>query len=379
VEEGRVIAEFDPYNEPILTDVNGKVKFRDIVPDRTLREELDENTGHYQRVIIGDREGQLQPRIIVVREKEPAVSYIIPNGARLVVNEGDSVNAGDVIAKFPQELIRTKDITGGLPRVAELFEARHPKGAAIVSEIDGVVSFKETEGGRTRVIAVKNEATGDTREYSVSMGRHLKVHPGDRVRAGDQLVEGPIDPHDILRIEGERALQTYLLNEIQEVYRLQGVDINDKHIEMIIRQMLKKVKVIDPGDTDLLPGEQIDKFKFREINERMRKEGKRPAAAKTVLLGITKASLATDSFISAASFQETTRVLTEAAISGKRDELLGLKENVIIGRLIPAGTGHKAYRLGGEVKVVNKEEVGENAEVENRVSLNDVAQSVNVN
>ncbi|MFH0775705.1 MAG: DNA-directed RNA polymerase subunit beta' [bacterium] len=356
VDPQRVIAEFDPYNEPILTEATGTVKFRDIVLERTLREELDENTGLYQRVIIGDREGEFQPKLIIVRKEEPAVSYIIPNGARLVVQEGQEVHAGDVIAKLPQELIRTKDITGGLPRVAELFEARHPKDAAIVSEIDGTVNFKEVEGSRTRIIEVKNEATEDIREYSVSMGRHLRVHSGDKIRAGDRLIEGSIDPHDILKIEGERVLQMYLLNEVQEVYRLQGVEINDKHIELITRQMLRKVRIEDSGDTELLQGEQVDKLLFKEVNEKAKKEGKKLASAKAILLGITKASLATDSFISSASFQETTRILTEAAIAGRKDELLGLKENVIIGRLIPAGTGHKAHRLSGKVEVIGQQE-----------------------
>jgi DNA-directed RNA polymerase subunit beta' len=372
VEPQRVIAEFDPYNEPILTEAKGVVKFRDIVLERTLREELDENTGLYQRVIIGDREGEFQPRLIIIRKEEPAVSYIIPNGARLVVQEGQEVDAGDVIAKLPQELIRTKDITGGLPRVAELFEARHPKDAAIVSEIDGIVSFKEQEGTRTRIIEVKNELTGDIREYSVSMGRHLKVHLGDKIQAGDRLIEGSIDPHDILKIEGERALQTYLLNEVQEVYRLQGVEINDKHIELIIRQMLKKVRIEDSGDTELLQGEQADRFLFKEVNEKTRKEGKKPASAKPILLGITKASLSTDSFISSASFQETTRILTEAAIAGRRDELLGLKENVIIGRLIPAGTGNRAHRLSGKVEVIGQEENLKLVTAQNRTENIDV-------
>ncbi|MEW6103326.1 MAG: DNA-directed RNA polymerase subunit beta' [bacterium] len=343
IEAGRKIADFDPYNEPILTEVEGEVKFFDIISERTLREELDENTGYYRRTIISDREGKLQPVVLIISTDGQATRYIIPNGARLVVEEGQSVKAGDIIAKFPQEFIYTKDITGGLPRVVELFEARRPKDPAILSEIDGVVGFRETEGTRTRIIEVKNEITGDVKEYSVSMGRHPKVHPGDMVKAGDQLVEGPIDPHDILRIEGEKMLQTYLLNEVQEVYRLQDVDINDKHIEVIIRQMLRKVKVTDPGETELLPGDQVDRAKFNKINEQAKRSRKKQASGKIVLLGITKASLATDSFISAASFQETTRVLTEASIEGRIDDLSGLKENVIIGRLVPAGTGHREY------------------------------------
>ncbi len=342
VEAGKKIADFDPYNEPILTEVSGKVKFVDIISERTLREELDENTGYFRRTIISDREGQLQP-IILIESNGQITRYILPNGARLVVEDSQDIKAGDIIAKFPQEFIYTKDITGGLPRVVELFEARRPKDAAILSEIDGVVSFKETEGLRTRIIEVKNETTEDIKEYSVSMGKHLKVHPGDRVKAGNQLVEGPIDPHDILRIEGEKRLHTYLLNEVQEVYRLQDVDINDKHIEVIIRQMLRKIKITDSGETGLLPGDQVDRVKFKTINEKARREGKKQAQGRLVLLGITKASLATDSFISAASFQETTRVLTEAAIEGKTDSLSGLKENVIIGRLIPAGTGYREH------------------------------------
>ncbi|MEW6680818.1 MAG: DNA-directed RNA polymerase subunit beta', partial [bacterium] len=347
VEPGKKIADFDPYNEPILTEVSGKIKFVDIVSERTLREEFDENTGYYRRTIIPDREGSLQPIVLILDKADNVVArYTIPNGARLVAEEEKEVKAGEVIAKFPQEFIYTKDITGGLPRVVELFEARRPKDSAILSEIDGIVSFRETEGQRTRVIEVKNEITGDIKEYSISMGRHLKVHPGDVVKAGDQLVEGPIDPHDILRIEGEKKLHTYLLNEVQEVYRLQDVDINDKHIEVIIRQMSRKIKIQDPGETGLLPGEQVDRNRFKEINEKAKKQGKKQAQGRLVLLGITKSSLSTDSFISAASFQETTRVLTEASIEGRVDDLSGLKENVIIGRLIPAGTGHWEQGLG---------------------------------
>ncbi len=348
VEPGIVIAEFDPYNEPILTEVSGETSFIDVVPERTLREELDENTGYYRRTIITDREGHLQPKIAILQDSGQTTLYHLPTGTRLAIEERSYVNAGDVIAKFPQELVQTKDITGGLPRVAELFEARRPKDAAVLSEIEGIVSFEEVEGGGTRIIQVKNEMTGDLKEYRVSMGRHLKVRPGDRVFAGDQLVEGPIDPHDILTIKGEKELQTYLLNEIQEVYRLQDVNINDKHIEIIIRQMLRKIRVTDPGDTELLPGDIIDRTVFSRINDSARKEGKRPAQAKLILLGITKSSLATDSFISAASFQDTTRVLTDASIEGKIDSLSGLKENVIIGRLIPAGTGHIEHMVEEE-------------------------------
>lgn len=359
VPPNKLIAEFDPYHEPILTEVDGIIKFKDIVSERTVREELDENTGLFRRVIIEDREGTLQPRICVIREGLPAINYILPHGARVVVNDGDKITAGAVIAKFPQELIRTKDITGGLPRVAELFEARRPKNAALVAEINGVVKFKDIKENK-RIIMIENEITKEVREYEVSLGKHLKVHEHDVVSAGDQLTEGPIDPHDILKIKGDRKLQEYLVNEIQEVYRLQGVNINDKHIEVIIRQMLRKVEITDVGDTTFLLGEQVDKVKFNHVNEAMKKKGKKPAQARPILLGITKASLSTDSFISAASFQETTKVLTESAVQGRVDYLRGLKENVVIGRLIPAGTGVPKY---------NKIKVGIQSEENEEIKL----------
>lgn len=339
VPPNQVIAEFDPYNEPILTEVKGRIRLKDVVKGRTVQEKLDENTGLYKRVVIDDREGELQPYVTICDEKEEIVaSYIMPTGARISVNDGEEVNAGEVIAKLPLEITRTKDITGGLPRVADLFEARHPKEKAIISEIDGVVKLGEISG-RTRAVIVKNEATKDERQYSVLVRKHLKVHNQDLIASGERLTDGPIDCHDILRIKGEKALGQYLLNEIQEVYRLQGVAINDKHIEVIIRQMLKRVEIIDGGDTEFLPGEQVDKFEFRKSNEEVIAKGGKPAQAKPILLGITKASLATDSFISAASFQETTKVLTNASIQGAVDKLRGLKENVIVGSLIPAGTG----------------------------------------
>jgi DNA-directed RNA polymerase subunit beta' len=352
VPKNEVIAEFDPYNELILSEVAGTVKYKDIVVDRTLCEEFDANTGLYRRVVVEDREGELQPTIEIVQDDKIIASYIIPHGARLVVNEGDVISAGEVIAKFPQELIRTKDITGGLPRVAELFEARRPKNAAVVAEIDGVVKLKERGEGKITVCIV-NEATGDVREYDISLSKHLKVHEGDHMRAGDPLTDGSIEPHDILRIKGDRRLQQYLVDEVQEVYRLQGVDINDKHIEIIIRQMLRKVEVIDPGDTDFLIGEQVDKFVFADVNQKVIERGGKPGKSRPVLLGVTKASLGTDSFISAASFQETTKVLTEAAIFGMSDDLSGLKENVVIGRLIPAGTGLKKHR-DVKIKVIDE-------------------------
>ncbi len=364
VPANKLIAEVDPYNEPILSEVEGIIQFKDIIKNRTMREELDENTGLFRRVVIEDREGTLQPRICVIREGQATINYFIPNGARVVVNDGDEISAGTVIAKFPQELIRTKDITGGLPRVAELFEARRPKEPALVTEIDGVVKFKDVRENK-RVIMVENETTKEIREYEVSLGKHLKVHEGDELSAGDQLTEGPIDPHDILKIKGERKLQEYLLNEIQEVYRLQGVNINDKHIEVITRQMLRKLEVTDTGDTTFLLGEQVDKFKFNQINETVKSKGKTPAQARPILMGITKASLSTESFISAASFQETTKILTEAAIQGKVDHLYGLKENVVIGRLIPAGTGVPIYNKITAESLYQTEETEETEETEN--------------
>lgn len=339
VPAGSIIVDFDPYNEPILTEIGGKLRFRDIIKGRTLREELDETTKLLKRVIVEDYEGKFQPSVVIEQDADkPPVIYYLPHGARLAVNDGDLVETGDVLAKFPQELSKTKDITGGLPRVSELFEVRRPKDEAVVTEIDGIVKFGEVQGN-VRIISVENRETKDVKDYQVPIGKHLRVHDQDEVMAGDRLTNGPVDLHDILRIKGDRKLQEYLLNEVQEVYRLQGVEINDKHIEVIIRQMLRKVEVTDGGNTELLVGDQVDKFRFKEINERIVKKGGRPAQAKPVLLGITRASLSTESFISAASFQETTKVLTEAAVCGKVDELRGLKENVIIGRLIPAGTG----------------------------------------
>jgi DNA-directed RNA polymerase subunit beta' len=267
-----------------------------------------------------------------------------------MVHDGDKVVAGDLLAKIPREIAKTRDITGGLPRVAELFEARKPKERATVSEIDGVVEFRGVARGMRRIV-VRGD-TGEEMEYLIPHGKHLRVRDGDIVRAGDKLSEGPINPHDILRIKGINAVQEYLVNEIQEVYRLQGVRINDKHIEVIVRQMLEKVRIEDPGDTNFLEGEQADKMRVREENEKVATKGK-PATFQPLLLGITKASLSTESFISAASFQETTRVLTEAAINGSRDSLLGLKENVIIGHLVPAGTGVGRNR---RIKVVAEEE-----------------------
>jgi DNA-directed RNA polymerase subunit beta' len=267
--------------------------------------------------------------------------FVIPEGAQLTVEDGHEVYAGHVLAKVSREAYKTRDITGGLPRVAELFEARRPKDPATISEVDGNVRFGDIKRGKREIFVQPED--GEAQLYEVPAGKHLRVHEGDRVRAGDRLTEGPVNPHDILRIKGPRAVQEYLLNEVQEVYRLQGVKINDKHIGVIVRQMLQKVKVVDPGNTEFLEGENVDKVTFRDINERAVKKGGRPATSEPLLLGITKASLTTQSFVSAASFQETTRVLTDAAIRGAKDDLLGLKENIIIGHLIPAGTGLYRY------------------------------------
>jgi DNA-directed RNA polymerase subunit beta' len=309
-----------------------------------------------------------QPRIVidpepgeapVEQEREGARrTYLLPVGAHIAVTPGQKVFAGDVIAKIPRETTKTKDITGGLPRVAELFEARKPKEQAVISEIDGVVSFGKDTKGKRKVIVTPD--VGEPREYLIPKGKHISVHEGDRVKAGEPLMDGSPNPHDILNVLGLKALAKFLVDGIQEIYRLQGVRINDKHVEVIVRQMLRRVRIKDVGDTDFLVGEHVEKWRFEEENERVRKAGGRPATSEPLLLGITKASLSTESFISAASFQETTKVLTEAAINGKVDRLVGLKENVIMGRLIPAGTGMPKYRsmevlVDGELPKVEEE------------------------
>jgi DNA-directed RNA polymerase subunit beta' len=343
VKKGDTVAIWDLYNVPIFTEVEGIVQFEDIIDGKTMKEQTDETTGLIGRVIIEHKEENLHPQILV-RDKSGTIlaSYAIPTGAYFTVDDGSKVNAGEVLAKIPREISKTRDITGGLPRVAELFEARKPKGAAIISEIDGVAHFEGMVRGQRRLV-VKHE-TGVDKEYLIPQGRHLNIRHSDRVTAGEPLTDGPINPHDILEIKGENEVQEYLVNKVQEVYRLQGVTINDKHIEVIVRQLLRKVVIEDPGDTEFLVGAQVDRFSFKDENDRVVGTGGRPATARPVLLGITKASLGTESFISAASFQETTRVLTEAAIAGKVDDLRGLKENVIMGHLISAGTGMKDYQ-----------------------------------
>ena len=342
VTKGQVFIDWDPYNASIFTEVEGTVKYEDILDEITMHKQLDQATGNIERVIIEHR-GEHHPQILILDHKKDVLAiYPIPTGAHVVVDDGIKVTGGDLIAKTPRKITKTKDITGGLPRVAELFEARRPKDPAIISEIDGIVEFGESKKGHRRVIV--KSSTGMKKEYLIPHGKHLNVYKDDYVFSGQQLVDGPVVPQDILRISGERKLQEYLVNEIQEVYRLQGVSINDKHIEVIVRQMLRKVRVSESGDTDFLVGQQIDRWKMNEENERVEKKKKEPAKAEPILLGITRASLSTDSFISAASFQETTRVLTEAAAAGKKDFLLGLKENVIMGHLIPAGTGFAGQR-----------------------------------
>jgi DNA-directed RNA polymerase subunit beta' len=344
VEQGQTIVEWDPYTFSILTEETGAVRFKDIIEGLTIHEEVDEVTGLSRFIIVDSPDEKKQPTIEVKDKSGKTVrKYHMPVHAHLMVQDGESVEAGDVLAKIPRETTKTKDITGGLPRVVELFEARKPKDPAVISEIDGVVKDGGVVKGQRKLIIVPDDAS-EPREYALPRGVHVNVHEGERVRAGEQLMDGPSNPHDILRVLGEKELQKYLVNEIQEVYRLQGVNINDKHIEVIARQMMRWVKIEDVGDTEFLIDEQVDKFRFLEENERVIADGGRPATAQPLLLGITKASLSTDSFISAASFQETTRVLTEASISGKVDYLRGLKENVTMGRLIPAGTGFEWYR-----------------------------------
>ena len=354
VKAGQVLAEWDPYSTPILTEVAGIVKFGDILEGVTMVEKVDEVTGLSRKVIIESRDVEHRPRISIKDEtgktvripnsKNPA-TYLLPVGANLLVNEGDHVPAGHTLANIPRETMKTKDITGGLPRVAELFEARKPKEVALISEIDGVLQFGKDAKGK-RKIFIKPEK-GQEREYLVPKGKHILYNEGDFVKAGQALMDGSANPHDILRVRGEKELAKFLVDEIQEVYRVQGVRINDKHIEVIVRQMLRRVRIKEVGDTDFLIGEEVEKHVFEEVNEKVVAQGGRPAIADPLLLGITKASLTTESFISAASFQETTRVLTEASIAGKIDYLRGLKENVIMGKLIPAGTGFREYATQG--------------------------------
>ncbi|HKH49628.1 MAG TPA: DNA-directed RNA polymerase subunit beta' [Thermoanaerobaculia bacterium] len=342
VQPGTELVTWDPFTSAILSEIGGKVDFQDIVEGENVREETDKVTGLSQKIIVEASANEKRVPAILIRSKDREKRYLLPSGSHLVVANGQDVYPGDTLVKIPRETTKTKDITGGLPRVVELFEARSPKEPAIITEIDGQVHLGDVHKGMRKVI-VESEL-GDTREYLVPRSIHINVQEGERVRAGDPLIDGPINPHDVLQVLGEKELQRYLTDKIQEVYRSQSVAINDKHIEVIVRQMMRSVKIEEVGDTEFLIDEQVDRWKFQEENDRVVAAEGTPAIGRPLLLGITKASLSTDSFISAASFQETTRVLTEAAISGKVDTLRGLKENVIVGRVIPAGTGMDFYR-----------------------------------
>jgi DNA-directed RNA polymerase subunit beta' len=383
IDKGEVLASWDPYNSVILSEVSGRVEFQDILEGTTFREESDEQTGFKEKVIVDSRERNLTPAILITGTDGSTREYPLPVRARIQVDSGDSVQAGQILVKIPRQSAKTRDITGGLPRVTELFEARTPTDPAVVSEIDGIVTFGGRKRGAQEVVVTSRDGT-ESKSYLVSLTKHMLVHDNDFVRAGEPLSDGQVSPQDILRILGPRAVQEYLVNEIQEVYRLQGVTINDKHIECIVRQMMQKVRVADPGDTTLLEDDYVDRFmleqlnddlydnfvvvdpgdstlqigdivdrrRLREVNSDLKRRDQaqvqeretQPAVAEPVLLGITQAALSTDSFVSAASFQETTKVLTDAAISAKNDPLYGLKENVIVGHLIPAGTGQRRYR-----------------------------------
>jgi len=342
LKEPTALCSWDPHHNPILAEVGGVVRYEDILEGKTFRIERDTDTKVQRKVMI-EHKGDLHPQLIIEDENGNRLAINpVPEKAYIEVENGQRVVAGMLLAKTPREIQGTQDITGGLPRVTELFEARRPKDPAVLSEIDGIVELGDKRRGK-RTIIVKGEG-GVEREHLVPQGKNLRVHRGDHVRAGEALVDGPLVPHDILAIQGETSVQNYLLREVQTVYRAQGVSIDDKHIEIILGQMMRKVQVDDPGDSDFLPGAVVDKFRFREVNAQMRTQRKKAATSSPLLLGITKASLQSDSFISAASFQETTKVLTEAALAGKRDELVGLKENVILGHLVPTGTGFRNYQ-----------------------------------
>jgi len=353
VDPGTVVADWDAFSIPIVAEVSGKIKYGDVVEGDSMQERVDQITGKASKVITPvSSTKQMNPRISIkddrgrtlkLPEGDLPARYPLPVGSIITVSEHGVITAGTVIAKIPRETTKTKDITGGLPRVAELFEVRKPKEQAVISEIDGRVSFGKDLKGKRRVVVTPE--IGDPKEYLIPKSKHITVHENDRVEAGDPLMEGNRLPNDILRVKGAEALARFLVNEIQEVYRLQGVKINDKHIETIVRQMLKRVRITDAGDSRFMLDQQVEWWKFQEENERLLQEKAQPASAEPLLLGVTKASLSTDSFISAASFQETTKVLTNAAMAGKIDDLSGLKENVIMGRLISAGTGLKRYRF----------------------------------
>ncbi len=373
VKANQILLEWDPYTFSILTEVSGTIHFKDLIDGVTTQEQVDEITGNMQVVVTETSDEKRFPTVIVrqdggveSRSRSEEKRYLMPTHAHLMVSDGEQVHAGDVVAKIPRATTKTKDITGGLPRVVELFEARKPRETAVIAEINGTVKYGEVSKGMRKMYVMGDDSV--QKEYSIPRGVHINVQEGERVRSGDPLMDGPRNPHDILAVLGEKELQKYLVNEIQEVYRLQGVNINDKHLEVISRQMMRWVRIEDIGDSEFLPEEVVDKFRFREENNRVIEAGGRPANGKPLLLGITKASLSTDSFISAASFQETTRVLTEAAINGKVDYLRGLKENVIMGRLIPAGTGMEYYR---RVKIAGEDVIEEEPVPEQELVMGD--------
>jgi DNA-directed RNA polymerase subunit beta' len=375
VKPGDSLCKWDPHHVPILSEFKGKVRYEDLIDGKTLRIERDARRGTVRKQVI-EHKGDLHPQIVLEDSSgNPLALYPIPERAYLEVEEGAMVGPGELLAKTARDIQGTQDITGGLPRVTELFEARRPKDPAVVSEIDGVVELGEKKRGKrtilVKALGAKNEVL-EEREHSVPQTKHLRVHKGDEVRAGEALVDGPLDPHDILSITGEEEVQAYLLREIQSVYRSQGVTIDDKHIEIIVSQMMRKVSVKDPGDSEFLPGAVVDRFRFRRENEKLKKERKKPATGETLLLGITKASLSSESFISAASFQETTKVLTEAAIAGKRDNLVGLKENVILGHLVPTGTGFRDHSRTRVKKNIDFGELGNANQYDARLGDSDL-------
>lgn len=363
VKSGQLVAEWDPFTIPILSEVAGRVEWVD-VNEYTVEERADERTGFVEREIVGakDKSSDYHPRICVYGENGETKVYNLPVGVRVTVSHNADIDAGDIIAKRERATTKTKDITGGLPRVVELFEARKPKDPALVADVDGVVDFGEDLRGKRRIV-VTPEA-GDPCEYLVTKSKHVAVQKGDHVRAGEALTDGAANPHDILRIEGVKALAAYLVNEVQEIYRLQGVRINDKHIEVVVRQMLRRVRVLESGDSAFLPGDHVERLRIMRENQRLMAAKGKPATYEPLLLGITKAALSTESFISAASFQETTKVLTEAAVAGRVDYLRGLKENVIMGRLVPAGSGRADYNA----RQLNVE-VAEEAEAPKLISV----------
>jgi DNA-directed RNA polymerase subunit beta' len=346
VQKDELLAVWDPHSVPIIAECSGVIRFRDIISGITIKRDIDEASGRITTVVVEHKE-ELNPTIEIISgesgEEQIVAAYSIPTGAQILVNEGNQILGGSLLAKTPRSTSKTQDITGGLPRVAELFEARRPKEAAEMAKIDGVISFGGMIRNKKRIWVTDTE-TGRREEHLIPHGTHLVVHEGDFVNRGQNLTEGIADPHEILNILGTAAVQEYLISEVQKVYRMQGVTINDKHIEIIVARMLRKVRITDPGDSDFFWGEQIEKDRFIEKNEEIIEAGGKPAEAEPILLGITKSSLETESFISAASFQETTKVLTDAATLGRVDELRGFKENVIMGHLIPAGSGLPSYR-----------------------------------